>query len=211
MGTSSKHSLKTYITCGIPGIPKHSGNVGNVQTFPGIPWPWERPMLRDSLIESWIAGRSSPEVYAEVAYAFALGHRAGQTSPIQPGEFIPSTAPKRAATPKPVTGRLPQHLIDQAKAVDILEIAGRLLGEPVQQRGSEEFLTTCPGHDDESPSLNLNPRKQAYFCFVCQQGGDSISLVMTTLACNFREAVSWLLGAPPHHPSGQKEGRRRRS
>ena len=178
-----------------PVVPAKPIDPVHCTVAPGFPPP-------DSLIESWAkaGGRSSQQIYDEVAYAFALGHRPGQPSPLQAGEFVPSTAPKQAATAKPITGRLCQEVIDQAKAVDILEIAGRLLGEPVQQLGSQEFLTTCPGHEDESPSLNLNPHKNLWYCFVCNQGGDSIALVITALACNFREAVSWLLGAPPHHP-----------
>ena len=36
----------------------------------------------------------------------------------------------------------------------------------------------CPFHDDRSPSLTLYTEQQTWWCFGCQQGGDSIDAVM---------------------------------
>jgi len=50
----------------------------------------------------------------------------------------------------------------------------------------------CPFHDDHSPSLSFNVRKNTYRCFVCGASGDGISLVMNYLHKDFREACRWL-------------------
>jgi len=50
----------------------------------------------------------------------------------------------------------------------------------------------CPFHDDHTPSLSFNVRKNTYRCFVCGASGDGISLVMNYLHKDFLEACRWL-------------------
>lgn len=159
-------------------------------------------MLRDCLIESWAQRRSSPEVYAEILLADVMGHTPGDPSPL--GWLPPWPDAKPPPKPKYRSGLLPQHLIDQAKSLDILGVATRLgLGDPVK-RSAQEFVAMCALHDDTSPSLCLNSANGVWFCHPCQEGGDILKLVQLVLNLGFRDAVSWLLATPPPHPKRKK-------
>lgn len=50
----------------------------------------------------------------------------------------------------------------------------------------------CPFHDDHSPSLSFNVRKNTYRCFVCGASGGTIDLVMNYLHKDFLDACRWL-------------------
>lgn len=52
----------------------------------------------------------------------------------------------------------------------------------------------CPFHDDHSPSLSYNERRNTFRCFVCGAHGGTIDLVMRHLGVGFKEAIGWLGG-----------------
>jgi hypothetical protein len=80
---------------------------------------------------------------------------------------------------------------EQAKGTSIVQIAHMLgLGEP-EERG-KQMLVKCPFHNDESPSLSLDPQKGLWYCFPCGRGGDGLSLYMEVRKVSFREAVEAL-------------------
>jgi DNA primase len=45
------------------------------------------------------------------------------------------------------------------------------------RRSGSSLLGLCPFHDEKTPSFNVNPTTNHYFCFGCQEGGDAISFV----------------------------------
>jgi hypothetical protein len=55
-------------------------------------------------------------------------------------------------------------------------------------------LGLCPFHSDSNPSLNINTKKNLYYCFVCNEGGDAIRYYMKTRNVRFKEAVKALAG-----------------
>lgn len=63
----------------------------------------------------------------------------------------------------------------------------------------------CPFHDDHTPSLSFNVRKNTYRCFVCGASGDTISLVMNYLHKDFLDACRWM-GPLPTSPKGEGTG-----
>ena len=63
----------------------------------------------------------------------------------------------------------------------------------------------CPFHDDHTPSLSFNVRKNTYRCFVCGASGDTISLVMNYLHKDFLDACRWLSPLPTS-PKGEGTG-----
>jgi hypothetical protein len=80
---------------------------------------------------------------------------------------------------------------ERAKGTSIVHVAHMLgLGEP-EERG-KQMLVKCPFHNDESPSLSLDPQKGLWYCFPCSRGGDGLSLYMETRKVSFREAVEAL-------------------
>jgi DNA primase len=75
------------------------------------------------------------------------------------------------------------------QAVDIVD----LVGSYVQlRRQGRNFVGICPWHDDSRPSLQVNPDRQSFKCWVCDIGGDVFSFVMKTEGLEFREALELL-------------------
>lgn len=70
-----------------------------------------------------------------------------------------------------------------------------LVGESVtlhSERGGRMFKALCPFHEDHNPSMQINPERQSYRCWVCQEGGDVFSFVMKHENVGFREALELL-------------------
>ena len=75
------------------------------------------------------------------------------------------------------------------QATDIVD----LVGSYVQlRRQGRNFVGLCPWHDDSRPSLQVNPERQSFKCWVCDVGGDVFSFVMRTEGLEFREALEML-------------------
>ena len=75
------------------------------------------------------------------------------------------------------------------QAVDIVE----LVGSHVQlRRQGRNYVALCPWHDDTRPSLQVNPERQSFKCWVCDIGGDVFSWVMRIEGVEFREALQML-------------------
>ena len=75
------------------------------------------------------------------------------------------------------------------QAVDIVDVAG---GYFQLRREGRHFKALCPWHDDARPSLQINPERQSYRCWVCDIGGDVFSLVMRLEGITFPEAMAQL-------------------
>lgn len=87
----------------------------------------------------------------------------------------------------------PSLPVDEASRVPILEIAGRLgLGTPLPR--GDEYAVFCPLHSDTNPSLYLNTKKNLWYCFPCDVGGDGIALLREARGLSFPDAVRWIVG-----------------
>ena len=75
------------------------------------------------------------------------------------------------------------------QATDIVELVGKHLD---LRRAGRNYVGRCPWHDDRKPSLNVNPDRQTWKCWVCDIGGDVFSFVMKREGCDFREALQML-------------------
>lgn len=75
------------------------------------------------------------------------------------------------------------------QAVDIVELIGDYLQLRREGRG---YKALCPWHDDSRPSLQINPERQSFKCWVCDIGGDVFSFVMKQQGVDFREALQFL-------------------
>jgi DNA primase len=68
-----------------------------------------------------------------------------------------------------------------------------LIGETVALHpNGRVFKGLCPFHDDHNPSFTVNPERQTYKCWSCQEGGDCFSFVMKHDSLNFRETLEML-------------------
>lgn len=75
------------------------------------------------------------------------------------------------------------------QALNIVDVVGSYLD--LRRQGSG-FAALCPWHDDSKPSLQVNPVRQIWKCWVCNIGGDIFSFVMKHEGVEFREALKLL-------------------
>jgi len=75
------------------------------------------------------------------------------------------------------------------QAIDIVDLVGGYIG---LRRQGRNFVGLCPWHDDSRPSLQVNPERQSWKCWVCDVGGDIFSYVMRAEGLEFREALEML-------------------
>jgi len=74
-------------------------------------------------------------------------------------------------------------------AVDIVDLVGSYLE---LRRQGRNYVALCPWHSDTKPSLNINPVRQSWKCWVCDDGGDIFSFMMKREGVGFREALELL-------------------
>lgn len=74
-------------------------------------------------------------------------------------------------------------------ALNIVDVIGSYVEVRRQGRG---FVARCPFHDDRRPSMQVNPERQSWKCWVCDVGGDVFSFVMQREGMSFPEALQFL-------------------
>jgi DNA primase len=90
------------------------------------------------------------------------------------------------------------------QAIDIVDLVGSYLQLRREGRG---YKALCPWHDDSRPSLQVNPERQSFKCWVCDIGGDIFSFVMRMEKVEFPEALVMLadragIQLTPYRPGG---------
>jgi DNA primase len=75
---------------------------------------------------------------------------------------------------------------DIRSRVDIVGLIGRYVE---LKRAGRSWKGLCPFHGEKSPSFNVNPDRQIFHCFGCQEGGDVIGFLMKHDGLSFPEAV----------------------
>jgi DNA primase len=75
------------------------------------------------------------------------------------------------------------------QANDIENVVGSYL--ELRRQGSN-FVALCPWHDDNRPSLQVNPARQTWKCWPCDIGGDVFSFVQQREGVGFGEALKIL-------------------
>lgn len=79
--------------------------------------------------------------------------------------------------------------IEDANKIPILDVITRL-----GITTSSKKIIHCVFHDEKSPSLSFDTRKNLWKCFGCGEGGNVISFVMKYCDVGFPEAIKWLQG-----------------
>jgi DNA primase catalytic core len=54
------------------------------------------------------------------------------------------------------------------------------------------YLALCPFHKEDTPSLSINPKKNLWQCFGCNEGGDALSLIQKLDKLSFMDAAKKL-------------------
>jgi DNA primase len=70
--------------------------------------------------------------------------------------------------------------------IDIVSFIGDFL--PLKKAG-RNFKTTCPFHNEKTPSLIISPERQIWHCFGCGKGGDVYTFLMEYENMEFPEAL----------------------
>ncbi len=79
-----------------------------------------------------------------------------------------------------------KHLKSKVKISEIFKIYGDVVGA-----GDQKF-TSCPFHDDHTPSVSVRDSKGSYKCFSCGRRGDIFSIVGDMENLNFPDSVDWI-------------------
>jgi len=74
-------------------------------------------------------------------------------------------------------------------AVDVVELISQTVA--LKRRG-RKFVGLCPFHSEKTPSFNVDPVKQAFYCFGCKASGSVFDFVMKRDRVEFREALEIL-------------------
>ena len=77
--------------------------------------------------------------------------------------------------------------IEQVRAAsDIVEIIGARI--PLKRAGTN-FIALCPFHKEKTPSFNVSPQRQSFYCFGCHKGGDVFRFLQDYENVDFPEAL----------------------
>jgi hypothetical protein len=89
------------------------------------------------------------------------------------------------------TGQLTDDMIEAARDVPV-----ESLMEQQFRRSGQNLTGLCPfpEHDEKTPSFHIYRNENRGWCFGCNQGGDSIKIVMLIHGYDFKEAVLLLSG-----------------
>lgn len=89
---------------------------------------------------------------------------------------------------------------------DIITVLERE-GIELRQRG-RLWWSCCPFHDEKTPSFAVNPDRQTFNCFGCNEHGDVVDFIIKRHVVNFKEALKILgitTGGPaPPNPALQR-------
>ncbi len=87
-----------------------------------------------------------------------------------------------------MAGWIPDDTLEKIRnASDIVEIIRSHV--PSLKKAGRAFKGLCPFHTEKTPSFNVNPDKQTFYCFGCQKGGDVFGFVRDIENLPFTDAV----------------------
>ena len=79
-----------------------------------------------------------------------------------------------------------EFIEDVRSASDVVRVIGRFV--KLRKRG-KNHIGLCPFHDEKTPSFNVSPDRQMFYCFGCGAGGDVFEFMMRHENMSFAEAV----------------------
>jgi len=83
----------------------------------------------------------------------------------------------------------PESIENLKSIVDVVDVVGNYL--QLKKKGSN-YTTTCPFHNEKTPSFVVSPSKQIYHCFGCGASGDAIKFIMEFEKLSYPEAIEKL-------------------
>jgi DNA primase len=84
-------------------------------------------------------------------------------------------------------GRIPDDTIDLIRdRVDVVGLVGRFVN---LKKAGRSYKGLCPFHTEKTPSFHVNPDRQSFHCFGCQEGGNVFTFLMKMENLTFPEAA----------------------
>lgn len=83
----------------------------------------------------------------------------------------------------------PQTIERIKDSADILDVVSEFVS---LKRVGSNYRGLCPFHDDHSPSFYVSPTRGTCKCFVCGEGGDTVSFIMKHEQLSYPDALRWL-------------------
>ena len=74
-------------------------------------------------------------------------------------------------------------------ATDIVQLISRTVQ---LRRVGRKYLGLCPFHQEKTPSFNVNPERQSFYCFGCKKYGNAIDFVIERDKIEFLDALRLL-------------------
>lgn len=89
--------------------------------------------------------------------------------------------------------RIPDETLQQVlAATDIVDLIGRSVK---LRRNGANYVGLCPFHNEKTPSFNVRPSTNSYYCFGCHASGSAFRFLMAHEGLGFMEAVKRLADA----------------
>ena len=71
---------------------------------------------------------------------------------------------------------IPQDFIELVRSsTDVISVVAAYV--PLKPSG-KSFKGLCPFHNEKTPSFHVNPERQIFHCFGCNEGGDAFKFLM---------------------------------
>lgn len=78
---------------------------------------------------------------------------------------------------------------EELRKLPIIDFVGT---SPVLKRG-DEWMYKCVFHNEKTPSMQINIKKNLFYCFGCGKSGSVIDFIMFKYDCNLAEAIKVLI------------------
>lgn len=84
-----------------------------------------------------------------------------------------------------------RDILDKIKSkIDMVDLVREYV--PRLRKAGKNHVALCPFHDEKTPSFNVSPDKQIFYCFGCHEHGDIFTFVMKIENVSFIEAAKKL-------------------
>ena len=101
------------------------------------------------------------------------------------------------------------------ETADIVEVVGEYVS---LTRAGVNYKGLCPFHSEKTPSFTVNPSRNSFHCFGCNEGGDALAFIMRYHNLSFPDAVKQLAGRYHIHvperelsPQDQKKAEKKKN
>ncbi|HTW95256.1 MAG TPA: DNA primase [Tepidisphaeraceae bacterium] len=78
------------------------------------------------------------------------------------------------------------------EATNIVELIGHSVN---LKRAGRKYVGLCPFHQEKTPSFNVDPTKQFFYCFGCKKAGNAIDFLIARDRIEFKDALRQLAEA----------------